>query len=151
MECHVCGKEFKRKGHLTRHLTRHSKAKPFDCSFCGRQFSRRDSLFRHAALYGQDSQSRSHQTPAEMTRRCQQACFECARSKQRCQGGTPCWRCINKGLFCSEWRQDPDAEARRGSDTSEPLAGECQGEDNLCIDDMPYELATDQFGGLCAI
>ncbi|KAK1675960.1 hypothetical protein BDP55DRAFT_117845 [Colletotrichum godetiae] len=111
MDCRTCGKKFKRKGHLNRHSARHSKYKPFHCDFNGRKFAQRDSLYRHAALHNRDTPSRQ-ETRVEMTKRCEQACVAYASSKQRCQGGIPCWRCLKKGLSCCRKGQTSTVETR---------------------------------------
>ncbi|KAK1625363.1 hypothetical protein BDP81DRAFT_95719 [Colletotrichum phormii] len=146
MDCRTCGKVFKRKGHLTRHSARHSKDKPFHCDFCGRKFARRDSLFRHAALHDRDTPSRQ-ETRVEMTRRCEQACVACASSKQRCQGGTPCWRCLKKGLsYC-----------RKGQTSTVELQPDRQFEEEeesnmeLNEDERSQETTTTNISGICGI
>ena len=43
-----CGWRFARSDELTRHLRKHSGAKPFQCSHCERAFARSDHLALHA-------------------------------------------------------------------------------------------------------
>ncbi|KAL3443403.1 hypothetical protein BJX65DRAFT_320626 [Aspergillus insuetus] len=47
--CTHCGRTFRRKEHLQRHLRTHTKEKPFACA-CGASFSRRDLLKRHGRI-----------------------------------------------------------------------------------------------------
>ncbi|KAL2837696.1 hypothetical protein BJY01DRAFT_251321 [Aspergillus pseudoustus] len=52
--CTHCGRSFRRKEHLERHLRTHTNEKPFKC-ICGASFSRRDLLTRHARLAHSES------------------------------------------------------------------------------------------------
>ncbi|KAI4721419.1 hypothetical protein E4T48_02275 [Aureobasidium sp. EXF-10727] len=44
--CSICKRDFRRREHLTRHITTHTNEKSFTCS-CGKAFARRDLLKRH--------------------------------------------------------------------------------------------------------
>ncbi|KAG8178653.1 hypothetical protein JTE90_028710 [Oedothorax gibbosus] len=50
-ECIACGKEFKRKDHLQKHVIIHSDAKPFPCLVCGKRFARKDRLKDHCVIH----------------------------------------------------------------------------------------------------
>gem|GEM_PF-4834878 len=46
--CATCGKAFKKKGNLNRHIkTVHEKQKPFKCEHCGRTFGQKEHLNKH--------------------------------------------------------------------------------------------------------
>ncbi|KXJ91148.1 hypothetical protein Micbo1qcDRAFT_195936 [Microdochium bolleyi] len=49
--CIKCGREFKRKEHLERHLTTHTGIKAFVCPLCFISFGRKDLLARHHSNY----------------------------------------------------------------------------------------------------
>ncbi|KAH8894359.1 hypothetical protein GQ53DRAFT_717088 [Thozetella sp. PMI_491] len=94
LSCHHCGKTFQRREHRDRHLLRHSGSRPFRCALCSKTFARSDTLQRHRTLHQQNGQG------PEPTRRCPQACIPCARLKQRCEGGSPCSRCLQRRSTC---------------------------------------------------
>lgn len=50
-KCFTCGKEFKRKDHLQKHVIIHSDAKPFPCLVCGKSFARKDRLKDHCVIH----------------------------------------------------------------------------------------------------
>ncbi|WQF88831.1 hypothetical protein CDEST_13845 [Colletotrichum destructivum] len=103
LSCKYCNDTFQRKGHLQRHMLRHSGMKPFSCGTCSKSFSRRDTLLRHEAIHDQDQSQQSH------SRKALQACLPCAQAKQRCDGKLSCARCERKGFHC-EYNNEP----RRG-------------------------------------
>ena len=45
--CELCGKQFKKKNQLNRHLIIHSGRKDYICIVCYRAFAREDNLKRH--------------------------------------------------------------------------------------------------------
>jgi len=47
LSCTTCGRAFKRKYHLDRHMLSHSDWKPFSCQVCGQGYKRREKLDRH--------------------------------------------------------------------------------------------------------
>jgi len=102
LSCSHCGKTFQRREHRDRHVLRHTGARPFVCQICNKSFSRNDTLVRHQILHaGSDlNQERNLDSGPSSRRRRIQACLSCARVKQRCEGGTPCARCIVKRLEC---------------------------------------------------
>jgi KRAB domain-containing zinc finger protein len=46
--CTVCGRGFKRKYHLERHMLSHSDFKPYTCELCGQGYKRKEKLDRHS-------------------------------------------------------------------------------------------------------
>ncbi|KAK7423717.1 hypothetical protein QQX98_000907 [Neonectria punicea] len=94
--CEICSAEFRRTEHLTRHLLRHAGARPFFCDRCGSNFSRRDTLRRHILAHGKGTPLRAHSSRGKAGRAYQ----GCAKAKQRCDGDSPCHRCVAKGVSC---------------------------------------------------
>ncbi|KAH7109211.1 hypothetical protein EDB81DRAFT_672958 [Dactylonectria macrodidyma] len=97
--CPLCKITFQRREHLDRHLHRHSGLRPFTCNVCNKSFPRRDTLRRHLVTHGEEA-VKAHET----ARYFPAACQSCARSKQRCDGQSPCGRCRQKGLICAHRR-----------------------------------------------
>lgn len=50
-KCDRCGKTFRDKYHLNRHIFVHTREKPFKCMFCDKHFSRKDKLTQHTLLH----------------------------------------------------------------------------------------------------
>ncbi|KAL6364281.1 hypothetical protein LRP88_02200 [Fusarium phalaenopsidis] len=95
--CLICHKRYKRSGHLARHVTTHSIARPFPCSWCGSSYQRADVLRRHAlTCLGREALT-GKATVASRRRR---ACDSCVRQKKACTGGLPCSNCRRKSLEC---------------------------------------------------
>ncbi|KAH7187443.1 hypothetical protein BKA60DRAFT_587767 [Fusarium oxysporum] len=96
LPCSDCGATFARDEHLRRHQRRHLDIRPYSCRDCNSTFTRKDTLNQHLLTHD----------PARMTRRSRRvayvakACTSCARSKQRCDGHSPCGRCSLKNLDC---------------------------------------------------
>ena len=47
LPCTICGKIFKRKSHLDRHMKSHSDERPFSCDICGVKFKHSKDIVRH--------------------------------------------------------------------------------------------------------
>lgn len=124
LSCSHCGETFHRREHRDRHVLRHTGARPFVCQICHKSFSRNDTLVRHQNLHAGSNldQGQNHHSGQPPRRRRVQACLSCARVKQRCEGGTPCARCIVKTLDCSYASSNPSARAMT-SPASRPRAG----------------------------
>lgn len=45
--CHICGKQFHRNEHLTKHIRTHINDRPFECDLCRKTFGRKDKLKLH--------------------------------------------------------------------------------------------------------
>ena len=105
VSCEHCGETFHRREHRDRHLLRHTGARPFLCHICSKTFSRNDTLVRHLALHQRSSHGSHRRERANSSgaigRRRVQACVQCARLKQRCDGGLPCSRCLVRKSDCS--------------------------------------------------
>ncbi|KAG2466149.1 gastrula zinc finger protein XlCGF57.1-like [Polypterus senegalus] len=52
--CLECGKQFKHKNDLNKHLKFHTGERPYCCSECGKSFSRRSNLQRHRLIHTGD-------------------------------------------------------------------------------------------------
>ncbi|OXA44927.1 Zinc finger protein 90 [Folsomia candida] len=47
IQCTLCDKDFKTRGHLKQHIPTHTTEKPYNCATCGRNFARMGSIQRH--------------------------------------------------------------------------------------------------------
>lgn len=52
-ECEQCGKQFRQKGNLKKHILTHSAAKTFECKECSKKFKFPDQLKRHEVWHTQ--------------------------------------------------------------------------------------------------
>ncbi|KAF9894791.1 hypothetical protein FE257_004412 [Aspergillus nanangensis] len=103
LTCEICGVEFQRAEHLSRHSLRHLGIRPFSCTVCGSAFGRRDTLQRHMAVHRKPNgtESLSVTKRPSLPPRAKRACRQCSQSKVRCSGGHPCHRCQTKNIGCS--------------------------------------------------
>jgi uncharacterized C2H2 Zn-finger protein len=51
MPCPYCGRTFKWKGNLKRHILTHTGEKPYNCDTCGEVFNQRSNLVRHERIH----------------------------------------------------------------------------------------------------
>ncbi|KAI0518159.1 hypothetical protein F5B22DRAFT_599909 [Xylaria bambusicola] len=91
-ECEVpgCGKVFRRKEHLTRHLKSHDTQLQYACHICGRRYARSDVLKRHVEFHPQ-----YYKPKREFI-----ACTRCRESKTKCDEEHPCRPCSRRDLEC---------------------------------------------------
>ncbi|KAG8623804.1 hypothetical protein KVT40_008780 [Elsinoe batatas] len=121
--CPHCPSKFKRKEHLSRHVTQHEGTKSHDCDICGRQFSRRDALRRHAETHVGQVPDAQLATLGRATG--PKACINCHKHKKRCSGGSPCTWCAQRKVPCRRRpTEEPVVIKRRkvayDADTSSP-------------------------------
>lgn len=101
--CGICSKQYKRREHLSRHMTSsHTSDRPFQCKICQGSFQRGDVLKRHIRTCGGTT------SRAGAKRR---ACDRCAHHKKACSSEQPCRGCSKKGVFCFYSTLNPDITA----------------------------------------
>ncbi|RAH47520.1 uncharacterized protein BO95DRAFT_461900 [Aspergillus brunneoviolaceus CBS 621.78] len=88
-----CGRTYRRKEHLTRHLASHLQPSAAACPFCDKTFSRNDTL-RHHVRY-------NHRDKKLNPSRALKACDYCRSRRTRCDGSAPCTPCQQRGIQCS--------------------------------------------------
>jgi len=98
--CGICSKQYKRREHLSRHMTSsHTSDRPFQCKICQGSFQRGDVLKRHIRTCGGTT------SRAGAKRR---ACDRCAHHKKACSSEQPCRGCSKKGVLCFYSTPNPD-------------------------------------------
>ncbi|RAL08048.1 C2H2 type zinc finger domain protein [Aspergillus homomorphus CBS 101889] len=112
-----CGRTYRRKEHLTRHMAGHRQITAAACPFCDKTFSRNDTLRQHVRLNHKDKKLNSSRTI--------EACKYCRSRRSRCDGKAPCGPCQQRGLQCSleshqARHQVPESEAVPHSVTTSP-------------------------------
>ncbi|OAL42842.1 hypothetical protein IQ07DRAFT_686151 [Pyrenochaeta sp. DS3sAY3a] len=98
-DCPHCDLSFRRREHLSRHLDRHSGARPHQCTICMKTFPRNDTLKRHVTTHGPAALADWVNKNPNHNRR---ACQACAKGKQRCDGNgtTACGNCVSRSRRC---------------------------------------------------
>ncbi|UPK97099.1 hypothetical protein LCI18_008034 [Fusarium solani-melongenae] len=117
--CHDCGATFSRNEHFQRHRLRHLGLRPFTCDQCPSAFSRKDALSRHMQVHDTNATPPKRQKTSYIS----QACIHCAKSKQCCDGQSPCARCTSKLLGCA---YAPLKRGRHGVENQRILDGDGQ-------------------------
>ncbi|KAI1822390.1 hypothetical protein F4861DRAFT_550816 [Xylaria intraflava] len=85
-----CGKVFRRKEHLTRHLKSHNSHLQYACHICGKRYARSDVFKRHIEFHPQ----------YDRPKRGFVACNRCRETKTKCDEESPCRPCGRRGLQC---------------------------------------------------
>lgn len=142
--CEHCGELFHRREHRNRHQLRHTGVKPFACTECDKSFSRNDTLLRHRALHRKANtrSPRNAESATGLGRRRVQACLQCAKVKQRCEGGSPCARCSLRKSVCSYGSSTMSASQREAAaSSSQPSwisndSDECDADNDLAPGSM---------------
>ena len=49
--CNHCGKEFSKKGNLTRHYKVHTREKTYQCNDCDKRYSQKKDLTKHCQVH----------------------------------------------------------------------------------------------------
>ncbi|CAO1628948.1 unnamed protein product [Sympodiomycopsis kandeliae] len=90
-----------------------SPANKYQCRNCGKAFARDDLLRRHLA--------REARAQAQPQYDRQKSCYECARSKARCDLAVPsCGRCRNRGKTCHYGARSGNPNVRRQRESMAP-------------------------------
>ncbi|KFY29507.1 hypothetical protein V493_02326 [Pseudogymnoascus sp. VKM F-4281 (FW-2241)] len=93
--CVVCSMNFVRRGHLNRHMNRHTKEKSYQCHGYPEVTLISDILLRHQQSHVDDAGKGSERLASF------RACTACAARRNRCSGEKPCLTCVRKGLDCT--------------------------------------------------
>ncbi|PYI33285.1 C2H2 type zinc finger domain protein [Aspergillus indologenus CBS 114.80] len=88
-----CGRAYRRKEHLTRHLASHLQPSAAACPFCDKSFSRNDTLRHHVR--------HNHSDKTLNPSRTLRACDYCRSRRTRCDGNAPCTPCQQRAIQCS--------------------------------------------------
>ncbi|XP_051956005.1 zinc finger protein 184-like [Xyrauchen texanus] len=89
--CHECGKRFTVKAHLNRHIRVHTEDKPYTCHQCGNSFKYKDSLNVHMRVHTGERPYKCHQC---------EKCFAYAHHLKyhlRCHSGERPFKCDQCG------------------------------------------------------
>ncbi|PYH41782.1 C2H2 type zinc finger domain protein [Aspergillus saccharolyticus JOP 1030-1] len=88
-----CGRSYRRREHLNRHLASHVAKSAAACPYCDKSFTRNDTLRHHIR--------RNHCDKKLDSSRTREACHYCRSRRTRCDGQAPCAPCQQRGLACS--------------------------------------------------
>lgn len=117
-----CNASYARKEHLNRHTARHNQQERFSCPHCDSALTRGDLLRRHVRKYHPEKELKAP--------RALKACRACHSRKERCDGGDPCNRCLQRKIVCSRTgrsRLETGQEANDEHRDEPPLAADLVG------------------------